>query len=117
MLLVTSNNKRRLHKVRRTMILTSVPMLILEIAGIILLAANGIWWLLALYAILAVPFSILISKYYYNNVDYMCPHCNKVFAPSFKEMFWAAHTPTKRKLTCPDCGKKEWCTEVAKELN
>ena len=45
----------------------------------------------------------------------MCPHCNKVFTPSFKEMFWAAHTPAKRKLTCPDCGTKEWCTEVATE--
>lgn len=116
MLTVTSNNKRRLSEIHRTMILASLPMLILEVTGIILLAASGIWWPLVLYIILAIPFSILISKYYYNNVDYMCPHCNKVFAPSFKEMLWAAHTPSKRKLTCPDCGSKEWCTEVAKEL-
>lgn len=117
MLLVTSSNKKRLHKIRRTMIISSIPMLILEITGIILLVANGTWWPLVLYAVLAIPFSILISKYYYNSVVYMCPHCNKVFAPSFKEMFWASHTPTTRKLTCPDCGSKEWCTEVAKEEN
>ncbi len=115
MLTVTANNKKRLNKIRKNMILASVPMFLLEASGIILWAVTGLWWIIAAYAVLAVPFSIFISKYYYNNVSYMCPHCNKVFTPSFKEMFWAAHTPAKRKLTCPDCGTKEWCTEVATE--
>ena len=115
MLTITSNNRDKLHKIRMTMLMTAIPVEILEITGIILLAVMNIWWPLALYIVLAIPYSVWLSKYYFGHVAYMCPHCNRVFTPKFSEALWAAHTLTKRKLTCPDCGKKEWCTEVAKE--
>jgi DNA-directed RNA polymerase subunit RPC12/RpoP len=45
-------------------------------------------------------------------VKYICPECHEVFKPTMKEAFWANHTPTARKLTCPACGRKGFCVEI-----
>lgn len=110
-----STNRNRLHNIRMTIVMVSIPVFIMEITGIILLISQGVIWPLALYLTMAVPYGIWLTKYYTGHVDYMCPRCNKVFSPSLKENLLAPHTLTKRKLHCPDCGSKEWCVEVAKE--
>ena len=38
-----------------------------------------------------------------------CRHCAHRFVPSAGEYLAAAHTPTKRNLKCPACGKKSYC--------
>ncbi len=38
-----------------------------------------------------------------------CPHCGERFVPSMKDYVMGAHTLLKRKLTCPNCGKKSYC--------
>lgn len=38
-----------------------------------------------------------------------CPHCKTRFVPGIKSYMMAPHTVTKRKLTCPNCGKKSYC--------
>ena len=104
--------KEELHKVRRTMILAAIPVAILEIAGIVMWIAAGWWWLFVAYVVAAIPWSIWFSKYYAAKVAYICPACHEVFKPTFKEMFWANHTPTTRKLTCPACGHHGFCVET-----
>ena len=109
----TMQNKNNLKKVRLTMILSAIPVSLLEIAGILLWVFRGIWWVFALYVAVAIPWGVLISRYYYRSVVYLCPVCHTVFKPSFKEMFWARHTPKTRRLTCTHCGHKGFCVEVA----
>ena len=111
----TMNNKNSLKKTRLVMILTGLPIMLLELAGILLWILKGLWWVFALYVVIVVPWGILISRYYFKNVAYLCPQCHTVFRPSFKEMFFARHTPTARKLTCTHCGHKGFCVEVAAE--
>ncbi len=110
-----TKSKQKLRKIRRTMLLIGIPLLILQISSIVLWIASGIWQLFILWAAAMIPFGILGSRYYWRNVAYICPECHKVFKPRFKEAFFANHTPTLRKLTCTCCGNKNWCVETCAE--
>ena len=38
-----------------------------------------------------------------------CPYCRELFVPCMKEYVKSYHTLTKRRLTCPKCGKTGMC--------
>jgi len=40
---------------------------------------------------------------------YVCPVCGEKFVPTMKDFIFGVHTFTKRKLKCPQCGKKSYC--------
>ena len=40
---------------------------------------------------------------------YECPHCGEHFVPTMKAYIIGAHTITRRRLKCPNCGKKSYC--------
>ena len=105
-------NKKKLSAVHRNMLLTGLPVSILQWAAILLWIFKGIWWLFPVWVIAAVIFGVTVSRYYYRNVAYICPQCHEVFKPAFKEMFWARHTPKTRKLTCVKCGHHGFCVET-----
>ena len=111
----TMTNNNKLKKARRTLLLTAIPVVILEIAGILLWALKGVWWVFALYVLVAIPWGIVISRYYFKNTAYLCPQCHTVFKPAFKEVFFARHTTRTRRVTCTHCGHKGFCVEVAAE--
>jgi len=109
--------KSKLSKMRWTMVLTGIPVTALQWTSIVLWITNGLWWLFVIWALVAIPWGICISKYYFNHVAYICPECHEVFKPKLKEAFWAYHTPRMRRLTCPKCGRKGLCVEVYAEKN
>ena len=102
----------QLKQVHITMLLAGIPMSLLEITGVVLWIVTGIWWPFAVYLLLSVPFGILISRYYFRRVAYLCPQCHTVFRPTRKEAFFARHTPSARKLRCPNCGHHGFCVET-----
>ena len=104
--------KSKLFKMRWIMILTGIPVTALQWVAIVLGITKGLWWLLPIWAAVAIPWGIACSVYYFNSVGYICPECHEVFKPRFWEMFWAYHTPKMRRLTCPKCGVKRMCVEV-----
>ena len=99
-------------RVHTAMLLAGIPMSLLEVTGIALWIVTGVWWPFAVYLLLAVPFGILISRYYFRRVAYLCPQCHTVFRPVLKEAFFARHTPSARKLTCTCCGYHGFCVET-----
>ena len=105
-------NKQKLKHVRLVLLATAIPFGILEWTGICLWIFKGIWVPFALYALLAVPYVIWLFGYYWREISYICPQCHKVFKPTKKEMFFAAHTITTRRLTCTCCGHKGFCVET-----
>ena len=109
---ITVTNKKKRNRMYLVALLLGLPLVALQIAGVLLWALKGIWWVFALWAALAIPFAIVLSRYYYRHVAYVCPECHTVFRPTFKEMFFASHTPKTRRLTCTSCGHKGFCVEV-----
>lgn len=104
--------KDQLRHIHVTMLLAGVPMTLLELTGIVLWIVLGVWWPFALYLLVCIPFGIVVSRYYFRRVAYMCPQCHTVFRPRFREAFFARHTPTARKLTCTHCAHHGFCIET-----
>ena len=107
--------KDQLKKMRRGMLLTGLPLAVFQWVAALLWYTHGLWWLFAVWAAVAIVFGICVSKYHYSHVAYICPECHEIFIPSFKEIFWAYHTPKMRRLTCPKCKHKGLCVEVYHE--
>ena len=107
--------KSKLSKMRWSMILTGIPVTVLQWTSIVLWCTHGLWWLFVLWACVSIPWGIIVSVYYFRHVAYICPSCHEVFKPRFKEVFWAYHTPRMRRLTCPKCGHRGLCVEVYAE--
>ena len=109
---VLMEGKKKLKKMRWMMILTGIPVTVLQWFSIIIWIVKGIWQPFVLWALAAVLWGTFVSRYYFRHVKYICPECHEVFKPTFKEAFLANHTPTARKLTCTACGHKGFCVEV-----
>ena len=108
-------NKKKLRKTRIIMVSIGIPLEIAEVATFIIGVSQGFWIPFIIAMALLIIFAVILSKYYYDNTAYICPECHKVFRKSFKEVFFANHTPNTRKLTCPHCGKKSFCVETYNE--
>ncbi|MDO5100890.1 MAG: MerR family transcriptional regulator [Eubacteriales bacterium] len=109
---VIMQNKKKLKKLRWTMLFTGIPVTVLQWFSIIFGITKGIWWPFVVWVIVASVWGTIISRYYFRNVKYICPECHEIFRPSLKEAFWARHTPSARNLTCTACGHKGFCVEV-----
>ena len=108
-------NRNELKKIHGILLAAGLPLTILQWVGIILWITKGIWWVFLVWVIIAIPYGTVLSRWYFRKVSYICPQCHTVFKPTFKEAFWANHTPATRKLTCPHCGHHGFCVEVATE--
>ena len=105
-------NKKKLKRVHGNMLISGIFMAVLQWGSILLWIITGIWWPFIIYLCVVGPYAIIVSRYYFNNVAYICPKCHEVFRPVFKEAFWARHTPHTRKLTCTCCGHHGFCVET-----
>ena len=105
-------SKKKLKAMYRNLILTGIPLSILQIVSILLWSIKGIWWPFILWVAVAIPYGVLWSRYYYRHTAYIYPQCHEIFRPFFKEAFFANHTPKARKLTCTKCGHHGFCVET-----
>lgn len=108
----TMSNKEKLKEIRTNMVVVSLPITVLQWIGLYYGFFKGVWWILAVWLVVFIPYGILISKYYFKRVAYLCPGCHTVFKPTFTQELFATHTPAARKLTCTHCGYHGYCIEV-----
>ena len=50
------------------------------------------------------------AKVDYETGVYKCRKCGHTFKPTFKAYIFGVHTITTRRLKCPECNEKSWCT-------
>ena len=105
-------NKKKMRQLHTILLITGLPINIIQWISIILWIFTGIWWLFALWVLIAISYAIWVTKFYFKKVAYICPQCHEVFKPKLKEAIFARHTPTLRKLTCTHCGYKGFCVET-----
>lgn len=105
-------NKKKMRQLHIILLATGLPLEFFQWTAVILWIAAGIWWLFAIYVLIAVPYIIWITSFYFKRVAYICPQCHAVFKPEFREVLLAKHTPALRKLTCTSCGYKGFCVET-----
>ncbi len=108
-------NKKKMNRLHLLLLAFGIPLSVLEWTTVILWIVSGTWWPFAAWVAVDVAFGIWISYYYYRRTAYICPECHEIFVPSFKEMFFAKHTPTLRQVTCTRCGYKGFCVETYKK--
>ena len=111
-------NKKNMRRLHAILLITGIPFEIFQWTSVVLWIFAGIWWLFGIYVLIAVPYAVWVTNFYFYKVVYICPQCHEVFKPNKKEALLARHTPTLRKLTCTCCGYKGFCVETyGKEKN
>lgn len=70
------------------------------------------WWVFIVAVLVALVISVFASRAYFRAIAYLCPHCQNIFAPSYRNVIFSRHTPKTRKLTCPHCQQTSFCIEV-----
>lgn len=105
-------NKKKMRKVHLTMLVVGIFMDIIEIFTFLLGIIKGIWLPFFVGIPIVILCGILLTRMYYKNSVYICPHCHAICKPTLKEFLFSAHTPKTRKLTCKACGYKGYCVET-----
>ncbi len=105
-------NKKEMRRLHAVLLLTGIPLSIFQWGSLILWIAAGLWLPFVFYILIAIPYAVWVTRYYFSRVAYICPQCHEVFKPGLKEAFFARHTPTLRKLSCTHCGYKGFCVEI-----
>jgi DNA-binding transcriptional MerR regulator/DNA-directed RNA polymerase subunit RPC12/RpoP len=111
------DNKKKLNRLHISLIFLGLPITIFQWVSIILWITKGLWWLFVIYLALALLYGIFLGRYYFKKTVYKCPECHSFFKPSFKEAFFAKHTPKTRKLICPHCNYHGYCVEMYDDKN
>lgn len=111
----TVTHRRKIKKVHTVMLITGIPLNVLQWISLYVWIRQGQWWLFAVWAVTALLYALWVSHYYFTRAAFICPQCYTVFQPAKREALWAKHTPHTRKLTCVACGYHGFCAETHRE--
>ncbi len=90
-------------------VITLAGMSLIMVAG---LAELEIWQrgLLIAIAVIVMAGGITVGAMADMSIGtFECKHCGTRFVPSATSYIFGAHTITRRRLTCPKCGKRSYC--------
>ena len=109
-------NKKKMKQLHAVLLITGIPLNIIQWVSIILWITTGIQWLFWGYILVAIPYAIFIIRFLSKKIVYICPQCHEIFKPHLKEFIFSNHSMTLRKLTCTSCGYHGFCVEPYQEV-
>jgi DNA-binding transcriptional MerR regulator len=80
-------NKKNMQKLHAILLITGIPLGIMQWTSIILWITIGIWWPFAAYLFVAIPYAVWVSNFYFKRVVYICPQCHEVFKPNLTKYY------------------------------
>ncbi len=95
-----------------TLSVLTIFSLIACLVSAILLETLNIWLPFAISLTVCFILITILFIFYFKNVKFQCPNCKSIFKSKKSEILWAMHTPTKRRITCPNCKQKKWCKDI-----
>ena len=107
--------RKRLQRVRRIMLGVGLACDFAEWGTLIYALCTGNWLPFAVGMPVVIVLVVLLVRLYHHETAYLCPACQTKFTPRLGEFFWSRHTPTMRRLTCPNCGERSFCVETYAE--
>jgi len=104
-------NKKVRSKFRK-MIAIACVISLPTLGAIALWAVKGMWIPFVVVFPISQVFAVLLAKYFYRDMAFICPECNAVFTPPFKNVMLTSGTTKARWLTCTKCGHAGYCVET-----
>jgi len=104
-------NKRVRSKFRKMFAIACV-MSLPTFGAIALWIVKGMWVPFVIVFPISQLFGVLLAKYFYRDTAFICPECNSVFTPPFKNVMFTSGTTKARWLTCTKCGHAGYCVET-----
>ena len=95
----------------------TIASLIMFVASFVIFGLFKVWIPIVVIVPICIGLITTVCIFYFKNVKFECPTCHTLFKGSKSEAFWAMHTPTKRRMTCPNCKEKKWCKDIFEEKN
>lgn len=106
------SNRKKLNKLRFKLTVQGLFLGLIEYSTLAVWILKGNWVPFAVGMVICLLGCVVVTKLYYKHTRYICPECHSRFKPTFREAFFAPHTPNTRKLRCSSCGYKGYTVEV-----
>ncbi|MDE6387889.1 MAG: helix-turn-helix domain-containing protein [Lachnospiraceae bacterium] len=106
------NRKRMMSSIITSMITIIAVCALIVIAAYIELPTIVRIGLIAFSVVVAVAGIAVAAMLDIKAGYFECPHCKELFVPNMKDYTKSYHTFTKRRLTCPKCGKTGMCKHL-----
>ncbi|RKJ39985.1 XRE family transcriptional regulator [Acutalibacter sp. 1XD8-33] len=111
---------REAQESKKKIILSALVAVMMLLAAIPLIVISGmlemaVWLRVVLVGVGAVEIVLGIAVACVLDHDagaFECPVCGERFVPGMWDYVMGAHTITKRRLRCPQCGAKKYCKKV-----
>lgn len=106
-------NKKRMFQSVVCGVITIIAVCSLAVIAAYLEMPAAVRILLIVFAVITAAAGISAAVTLDINAGYFkCPGCGNLFVPTTKDYVKAYHTFTKRRLTCPECGKTGMCKHI-----
>lgn len=110
--LVSENRKNKMRMIQSVIcgVITIIAVCSLIVIAAYIKMSTIVRSLLIIFAVVVAVIGIAAATTLGINAGYFeCPNCKEQFVPTMNQYVKGYHTFTKRRLTCPKCGKTSMC--------